>query len=84
MVDRRQHQHYGKISFKGVKESEDNCNLCILQGQAGVGKSVVIKKLIEELDKQHFKTLCIHILNQSSFDYDLEDDYWLFGGERVK
>lgn len=39
--------------------TEGNSNLCILQGQAGVGKSVVIKKLIEELDKQQVKTLCI-------------------------
>ncbi len=54
--------------------TEGNSNLCVLQGQAGVGKSVVIKKLIEELDKQQVKVLCIKAdsLNMMSKDMWLD------------
>ena len=47
------------VDWVNSPSSEENSNLCILQGQAGVGKSVVIKKLIEELNKQQVNTLCI-------------------------
>ncbi len=49
-------------------------NLCILQGNAGVGKSVVIKDLIEILDKQDIKMVCIKAdsLNILSNDISLD------------
>lgn len=49
-------------------------NLCILQGNAGVGKSVVIKDLIEILDRQNIKMVCIKAdsLNILSEDISLD------------
>lgn len=49
-------------------------NLCILQGNAGVGKSVVIKDLIEILDRQNVKMVCIKAdsLNMLSEDISLD------------
>ena len=54
--------------------SEKHGNLCILQGHAGVGKSVVINDLIEELDKKEIKTLCIKAdsLNMMSEEIKLD------------
>lgn len=54
--------------------SETHGNLCILQGHAGVGKSVVINDLIEELDKKEIKTLCIKAdsLNMMSEEIKLD------------
>lgn len=53
---------------------DNQANLCVLQGHAGVGKSVVIKDLIEELDKRNVKTMCIKAdcLNLMSEDMKLD------------
>lgn len=53
---------------------ETQSNLCILQGNAGVGKSVAIRNLIEFLDKQGIKTLCIKAdsLNLMSCEMSLD------------
>lgn len=62
------------VDWINSPSTEGNSNLCVLQGQAGVGKSVVIKKLIEELDKQQVKVLCIKAdsLNMMSKDMWLD------------
>ena len=59
-----------------LKTPDDNKqgNLCVLQGNAGVGKSVVIKDLIEILDEKDIKTVCIKAdsLNILSEDISLD------------
>ena len=54
--------------------SEQQANLCVLQGHAGVGKSVVIRDVVEALEQQKVKTLCIKAdcLNLESKDLKLD------------
>ena len=62
------------ISWLKTPIDDKQGNLCILQGNAGVGKSVVIKELIEILDKQNIKMVCIKAdsLNMLSEDISLD------------
>lgn len=59
-----------------IKEpiTETHGNICFLQGKAGVGKSVVIKDLIDELDKQKIKTLCVKADSLNMMSDDLKFD----------
>lgn len=62
------------LSWLKTPINDKQGNLCILQGNAGVGKSVVIKELIEILDKQNIKMVCIKAdsLNMLSEDISLD------------
>lgn len=70
----RRHEVDVLLDWTNEPLSENQANLCVLQGNAGVGKSVVIKDFIEELDKQKIKTLCIKAdsLNLMSEDIKLD------------
>lgn len=70
----KRHEVDELVNWSIAPANENKCNLCILQGNAGVGKSVVIKDFVQRLEEQQVKTLCIKAdcLNLMSEDMGLD------------